>query len=86
MDYKFNKEETADFKRFWEGEVGKKYMKKLETTKEQLLDASMGSVDKDYVYRSTAIANGIHSIILDIKAIIEGNNRENKEETAKNAK
>lgn len=86
MDYKFNKEETADFKRFWEGEVGQKYMKKLETTKEQLLDASMGSVDKDYVYRSTAIANGIHSIILDIKAIIEGNNKENKEETAKNAK
>lgn len=86
MDYKFNKEEIADFKRFWEGEVGKKYMKKLETTKEQLLDASMGSVDKDYVYRSTAIANGIHSIILDIKAIIDGNNKEKKEEAAKNAK
>ena len=72
MDYKFNKEELAEFKRFWEGETGKKYMKKLEETKEQLLDASMGSVDRDYVCRSTAIANGIHSIILDIKAIING--------------
>lgn len=85
MDYKFNKEETADFKRFWESEVGKKYMKKLETTKEQLLDASMGSVDKDYVYRSTAIANGIHSIILDIKAITENKSKEDKK-TAKDTK
>lgn len=85
MDYKFNKEETADFKRFWESEVGKKYMKKLETTKEQLLDASMGSVDKDYVYRSTAIANGIHSIILDIKAITDNKSKEDKK-TAKDTK
>lgn len=81
MDYKFNKEELAEFKRFWEGETGKKYMKKLEETKEQLLDASMGSVDRDYVYRSTAIANGIHSIILDIKAIINGTG--GKKKTAK---
>ena len=72
MDYKFNKEDIVEFKRFWESETGKKYLKKIEETKEQLLDASMGSVDKDYVYRSTAIANGIHSIILDIKAIISG--------------
>lgn len=85
MDYKFSKEETADFKRFWESEVGKKYMKKLETTKEQLLDASMGSVDKDYVYRSTAIANGIHSIILDIKAITDNKSKEDKK-TAKDTK
>jgi hypothetical protein len=80
MDYKFNKEDIVEFKRFWESETGKKYLKKIEGTKEQLLDASMGSVDKDYVYRSTAIANGIHSIILDIKAIISGSK---EEETAK---
>jgi hypothetical protein len=76
MDYKFNKENIAEFKRFWESETGKKYLKKIEETKDQLLDASMGSVDKDYVYRSTAIANGIHSIILDIKAIINGTKEE----------
>lgn len=81
MDYKFNKEELAEFKRFWESDTGKKYMKKLKETKEQLLDASMGSVDRDYVYRSTAIANGIHSIILDIKAIINGTG--GKKKTAK---
>lgn len=82
MDYKFNKEELAEFKRFWEGETGKKYMKKLKETKNQLLDASMGSVDRDYVYRSTAIANGIHSVMLDIKAIINGTGGD-KTKTAK---
>lgn len=72
MDYKFNKAELAEFKKFWESEVGKKYIKKMEETKKQLLEAAMGSVDRDYVFRSTAIANGFESVLLDIKAVING--------------
>ena len=71
MDYKFNKEELADFKRFWESTVGKKYIKKMEETKKQLLDAAMGSMDNDYILRSTAIANGFASVLNDIEATIK---------------
>ena len=84
MDYKFNKAELADFKRFWESEVGKKYRRKMEETKKQLLDAAMGSVDKDYVFRSTAIANGFQSVLQDIDATINNVNQE--ERTAKKTK
>ena len=85
MDYKFNDAELADFKRFWESEVGKKYLKKITETKKQLLEAAMGSVDRDYVFRSTAIANGLESVLLDIKATIENKNKEDKK-TAKDTK
>lgn len=86
MDYKFSKAELADFKRFWESEVGKKYIKKMEETKTQLLDAAMGSVDKDYVFRSTAIANGFQSVLLDIKAIIANVDGKEGRKTAKETK
>lgn len=85
MDYKFNEAELADFKRFWESDVGKKYLKKIKETKKQLLEAAMGSVDRDYVFRSTAIANGLESILLDIKATIDNKNKEDKK-TAKDTK
>lgn len=81
MDYRFSKAELADFKRFWESEVGKKYIKKMEETKKQLLDAAMGSMDTDYILRSTAIANGFQSVLSDIEATINGmeNNKKKKE-------
>lgn len=81
MDYKFSKAEVADFTRFWKSDVGKKYIKKMEETKKQLLEAAMGSLDRDYVFRSTAIANGFDSVIRDIDAII--NNKEEEEKTTK---
>lgn len=81
MDYKFSKAEVADFTRFWQSDVGKKYIKKMKETKKQLLEAAMGSLDRDYVFRSTAIANGFDSVLRDIEAII--NNKEEEEKTAK---
>lgn len=83
MDYKFSKAELADFKRFWESEVGKKYIKKIEETKNQLLNAAMGTADKDYVFRSVSIANGLESVLLDIKATISDVNKQEKEEKPK---
>lgn len=86
-EYQFSKAELADFKRFWESEVGEKYKGKIERTKTQLLEAAMGTADKDYIFRSVCIANGLESILLDIKATIANVNKTNKEEkTAKNAK
>ena len=81
MDYKFSKAEVSDFARFWQSDVGKKYIKKMEETKKQLLEAAMGSVDRDYIFRSTAIANGFDSVLRDIDAII--NSKEEEDKTAK---
>lgn len=80
--YIFTREELAGFKKFWQSEVGEKYMKKIKDTKEQLLDAAMGSVDSDYTLRSTAIANGFHSVIIDIESMIRAYDEGTKKEEA----
>lgn len=85
-EYKFSAAELADFKRFWHSKVGQKYMKKMKDTKDQLLDAAMGSMDNDYILRSTAIANGFQSVIVDVETIIKAKDdldKANKEKEAK---
>lgn len=69
-DYKFSKAELADFKRFWEGDIGKKYKEKMGRTKDQLLEAAMGAPDRDGSAYYAHIANGVDSIIKDIEALI----------------
>lgn len=83
-DYKFNKAELADFKRFWEGEVGKKYIRKMEETKKQLLEAAMGTPAAEQSMYHAAVANGFDSVLRDIEATIKTAEEENKEvKTAK---
>ena len=77
-EYEFSKAELADFKRFWESPVGEKYMKKLKNTKDQLLDASMGSASRDEICRYALIANGFESVLQDIKMLIEAKKEEEK--------
>ena len=77
-EYQLNKAELEEFKNFWEGATGEKYKKKMERTKDQLLEAAMGTPDKDYVFRSVCIANGLESILLDIKATIASTKKEEK--------
>lgn len=79
-EYQFSKAELNDFKQFWESPVGEKYKAKIKRTKEQLLEAAMGTPDKDYVFRTVCIANGLESIILDIEATIQNVNKTNKED------
>lgn len=86
MDYQFTKANLADFKRFWEGETGDKYKKKMEETRKQLLQMAMGSTDHDQVFRCTAIANGIDSIIQDIEATIKAATEEVKKTDNKESK
>lgn len=84
MDYKFSKAELADFKRFWEGDVGKKYIKKMEETKKQLLQAAMGTPAAEQSMYHAAVANGFESVLNDIEATIKTANEEAKEgKTAK---
>lgn len=85
QDYKFSKTELADFKRFWESEVGKKYIDKMNRTKDQLLEAAMGAPDRDGSAYYSHIANGVGSIIKDIDALINAT-EEKKEAKAKDTK
>ena len=78
--YEFTKPELTEFKKFWQGEVGQKYMKKMKDTKEQLLDAAMGSTDNDYILRATAIANGFQSVIMDVENILKAYDELGKKE------
>ncbi len=85
-DYKFSKAELADFKRFWEGDVGKKYIEKMKRTKEQLFEAAMGSADRDGSAYYAHIANGVDSIVNDIEALIKVTEEEEKKEAKKKTK
>lgn len=79
---KWSKEEMAELRKFWKGEIGKKYIKRMEDTKEQLLRAAMGSDNSDAVFRYSAIANGFDSVLQDIEAVVNEEEKE-KEDAAK---
>lgn len=78
----WSKEEMTELKKFWAGEIGKKYIKRMEDTKKQLLQAAMGSVSRDDVCRYTSIANGFDSVLQDIEAVVNADKKE-KEDAAK---
>lgn len=80
----WSKEEMAELKKFWQGEIGKKYIKRMEDTKKQLLQASMGSAEPNAAFRYSAIANGFDSVLQDIEAVVD--DKEKKEEAAKKKK
>ena len=73
---KWNKKEMAELRKFWEGEIGKKYIKRMEDTKKQLLQAAMGSTEPDAAFRYSAIANGFDSVLQDIEAIVNANKKD----------
>ena len=77
---KWSNEERTIFKKFWESEVGKKYLKRLKQTKKQLLQASMGSQHPEEAFYYSMIANGFESVEEDIKLLQE---QEKKEDAAK---
>ena len=78
-EFKFSKAELKDFKTFWEGDIGKKYIEKMKRTKEQLLEAAMGSMDRDGSASYAHIANGFDSVLKDIEALVKA--ADEKEET-----
>ena len=76
----WSKDEMAELKKFWKGEIGKKYIKRMEATKKQLLQAAMGSVDSESAFRYAAIANGFDSVLQDIEAVVKIDEKEDKGE------
>ena len=76
----WSKEEMKELRNFWKGDIGKKYIKRMEDTKKQLLQAAMGSDNPDSAFRYSAIANGFDSVLQDIEAVL---NEKKEGKTAK---
>lgn len=72
----------AELRKFWVGEIGKKYKKRMEDTRKELLQAAMGQTEPNMALRYAAIANGFDSVIQDIEAVIKEVEKE-KEGAAK---
>lgn len=77
----WSKEEMTELRKFWQGEIGKKYIKRMEDTRKQLLQAAMGQVEPNASFRYACIANGFDSVLQDIEAVVNMN--EKKEGAAK---
>ena len=76
----WSKEEITELKKFWVSPVGKKYIKRMEDTKEQLLQLAMTSMSPDDCFKNASIANGFDSVLLDIDSVV--NKKEEKEAAA----
>ena len=75
---KWSKEEINELRNFFQGEVGKKYIKRMEETKKQLLQSAMGAINPDEAFRYSAIANGFESVLQDIEMIMKLDKKEGK--------
>ena len=71
----WSKEEMAELRKFWQGEIGKKYIKRMEDTRKELLRAAMGQVEPDAAFRFSCIANGFDSVLQDIEAVVNANEK-----------
>ena len=73
-------EEVKELKKFWESEVGKKYRKRIDDLKKDVLNVCMYSSNPDEVARYAGIACGYDVTLDDIEALINPK----KEDAAKN--
>lgn len=80
----WSSEEMTELRKFWKSEIGKKYIKRMEDTRKQLLQQAMGSVTPDDAFRCVSIANGFDSVVHDIELLLE--TEEAKKEEAEEKK
>ena len=78
----WSKEEIQELKNFWKGDIGKKYIKRMEDTRKQLLQAAMSTNNRDEAFRFASIANGFDSVLQDIEAVVK-EEKEEKDTTKK---
>lgn len=80
----WDKAKIADWKRFWESDLGCDYLAKLEEIKESIFTGIMNNADKDMLANLAGRAAGIEIVIQDIKqGIIAANENEKEEKAAK---
>lgn len=78
MESQFSKAEIKDFARFWESEIGQKYLNKLENARDNWLLTAMQLERGEQVLRSVSVAQGIANVIADINAGIDESKKDEK--------
>ena len=84
----WDKAKIADWKRFWDSELGQDYLAKLDATKQMIFLEIMNNSNREVLSNLAGRAAGIEIIIQDIKQGIltaEQNEKEEKK-TAKKTK
>jgi len=72
--------ELKDWAKFWEGDLGKVYLQKLENTKQLILNTILDATDKEMLSNLAGRAAGIALVIQDIKdGIVASKRKEVKE-------
>lgn len=71
MESEWSKAEIKEFAKFWETEVGQKYLKKLENARASWMNAALLAETPDQALVNSRTARGLDLIIADIYAGIE---------------
>lgn len=84
----WDRAKLADWKVFWESEVGQEYLAKLEEVKQMIFVNIMNNSDKEALANLAGRAAGIEIIIQDIRQGMLTANEDEKEDEkkAKNSK
>lgn len=77
--FQFSKQELKDFSRFFEGEVGQKYLAKLKDARDNWLLAATQQPSQELTFKTVNIAQGIANVVADIEAGIEEAKKDDKE-------
>ena len=78
----FNETQAKDWAKFWESDIGKLYLERLENTKQLILGEIMTCTDKEALSNLAGRAAGVELIMQDILAGVEAG-KDKKEVTAK---
>lgn len=79
----FNKQELKDFAKFWQSDVGQKYIKKLERARDGWLTSTFNCVTGEQAFKNANVAYGIAIVITDINLGIDESKKDKKEAPAK---
>ena len=63
----WSEEERAEFRKFWDSEVGQKYIQRIKDSKDEALNVCMGRTEAEVINHYAGYANGFNSLILDIE-------------------
>ena len=78
----WSEDERAEFRKFWDGKIGQKYLQRIKDSKEDALNVCMGTTDRDVICHYAGVANGFNSLLFDIE-FIGKSEAERKAEEAK---
>lgn len=78
MESQFSKAEIKDFAKFWESDLGQKYLKKLENARDNWLLSAMQTATAEQALRMVSVAQGIANVIADVNAGIDESKKDEK--------